>query len=127
MLSGEFWKLEKTLLQEAIYNKRNLRMTVEGEWHQMRAGCLWQDLPVCLAAGILSTEDSMCGHPTSTGAEFSMRRSLTRIGSGKLLMAAMLRHTGIAQERPRNYGAWPKNHNSLKDNVDRAYSKSIDI
>jgi hypothetical protein len=31
MLSDEFWsKLEKILLQEAIYNKRNLRMTVEG-------------------------------------------------------------------------------------------------
>jgi hypothetical protein len=31
MLSDEFWpKPEKILLQEAIYNKRNLRMTVEG-------------------------------------------------------------------------------------------------
>ncbi len=30
MLSDEFWpKLEKILLQEAIYNKRNLRMAVE--------------------------------------------------------------------------------------------------
>jgi hypothetical protein len=30
MLSDEFWsKLEKILLQETIYNKRNLRMTVE--------------------------------------------------------------------------------------------------
>jgi hypothetical protein len=30
MLSDEFWsKLEKILLQEAIYNRRNLRMTVE--------------------------------------------------------------------------------------------------
>ncbi|MCC7135751.1 MAG: IS5/IS1182 family transposase, partial [Nitrosomonas sp.] len=31
MLSNELWsKLETILLQEAIYNKRNLRMTVEG-------------------------------------------------------------------------------------------------
>ncbi|SDZ07518.1 hypothetical protein SAMN05421755_11019, partial [Nitrosomonas sp. Nm33] len=31
MLNDELWsKLEKILLQEAIYNKRNLRMTVEG-------------------------------------------------------------------------------------------------
>lgn len=31
MLTDEFWsKLENILLQEAIYNKRNLRMTVEG-------------------------------------------------------------------------------------------------
>ncbi len=30
MFSDEFWsKLEKILLQEAIYNRRNLRMTVE--------------------------------------------------------------------------------------------------
>jgi hypothetical protein len=31
MFNDEFWSnLEKILLQEAIYNKRNLRMTVEG-------------------------------------------------------------------------------------------------
>jgi len=36
MLSDEFWsKLEKILLQEAIYNKRNLRMTVEGMLYRM--------------------------------------------------------------------------------------------
>ena len=46
MLSDEFWsKLEKILLQEAIYNKRNLRMTVEGMLYRMRVGCLWRDLP----------------------------------------------------------------------------------
>ena len=40
MLSDEFWsKLEKILLQEAIYNKRNLRMTVEGMLYRMRVGC----------------------------------------------------------------------------------------
>ncbi len=52
MLSDEFWsKLEKILLQEAIYNKRNLRMTVEGMLYRMRIGCPWRD---CLDAGILS-------------------------------------------------------------------------
>jgi hypothetical protein len=31
MLSDDFWlKLKQILLEEAIYNKRNLRMTVEG-------------------------------------------------------------------------------------------------
>ena len=46
MLSDEFWsKLEKILLQEAIYNKRNLRMTVEGMLYRMRVGCPWRDLP----------------------------------------------------------------------------------
>ncbi len=46
MLSNEFWsKLEKILLQEAIYNKRNLRMTVEGMLYRMRVGCPWRDLP----------------------------------------------------------------------------------
>ncbi len=40
MLSDEFWsKLEKILLQETIYNKRNLRMTVEGMLYRMRVGC----------------------------------------------------------------------------------------
>lgn len=36
MFSDELWsKLEKILLQEAIYNKRNLRMTVEGALYRM--------------------------------------------------------------------------------------------
>ena len=41
MLSDEFWsKLEKILLQETmIYNKRNLRMTVEGMLYRMRVDC----------------------------------------------------------------------------------------
>ncbi|MCO6427690.1 transposase, partial [Nitrosomonas communis] len=46
MLNDEFWsKLEKILLQESIYNKRNLRMTVEGILYRMRVGCPWRDLP----------------------------------------------------------------------------------
>ncbi|SDI18579.1 transposase, partial [Nitrosomonas sp. Nm132] len=46
MLTDEFWpKLEKILLQEAIYNKRNLCMTVEGMLYRMRVGCPWRDLP----------------------------------------------------------------------------------
>jgi transposase len=46
MLSDEFWsKLKKILLQEAIYNKRNLRMTVESMLYRMRVGCSWRDLP----------------------------------------------------------------------------------
>ncbi|SDZ05569.1 Putative transposase of IS4/5 family [Nitrosomonas sp. Nm33] len=46
MLTDEFWpKLEKILRQEAIYNKRNLRMTVEGMLYRMRVGCPWRDLP----------------------------------------------------------------------------------
>ncbi|SFF04808.1 Putative transposase of IS4/5 family [Nitrosomonas sp. Nm166] len=45
MLTDEFWpKLEKILLQEAIYNKRNLRMTVEGMLYRMRVGCPWRNL-----------------------------------------------------------------------------------
>jgi hypothetical protein len=41
MLSNEFWsKLEKILLQETIYNKRSLRMTV-GRGHAiLNAGWL---------------------------------------------------------------------------------------
>jgi len=46
MLSDEFWsKLEKILLQEAIYNKCNLRLTVESVLYRMRVGCPWRDLP----------------------------------------------------------------------------------
>ena len=51
MPSDEFWsKLEKILLQETIYNKRNLRMTVEGMLYRMRVGCPWRDLPKALGS-----------------------------------------------------------------------------
>lgn len=46
MLSDEHWpKLREILLHEAIYNKRDLRMTVEGMLYRMRVGCPWRDLP----------------------------------------------------------------------------------
>lgn len=46
ILSDELWsKLEKILLQQAIYHKPDLRLTVEGMLYQMRVGCPWRDLP----------------------------------------------------------------------------------
>ncbi|PHV03390.1 IS5 family transposase [Iodobacter sp. BJB302] len=46
MLSNELWsKLKKILLQHAIYNKPDLRITVEGMLYRMRVGCPWRDLP----------------------------------------------------------------------------------
>jgi len=46
MLSDELWsKLKKILLQQAIYHKPDLRMTVEGMLYRMRVGCPWRDLP----------------------------------------------------------------------------------
>ncbi|SFM19246.1 transposase [Nitrosomonas communis] len=42
MFNDEFWsKLEKILLQEAMDNKRNLRMTVEGILYRKRVDCPW--------------------------------------------------------------------------------------
>ncbi|WP_083398393.1 transposase [Nitrosomonas communis] len=58
MLSDEFWsKLEKILLQAAIYNKRNLRMTVEGIPYRMQVGCPGATYPRRWAAGIQSIRD----------------------------------------------------------------------
>ncbi|HBO6068059.1 TPA: IS5 family transposase [Pseudomonas aeruginosa] len=46
MLRDEHWpKLREILLHEAIYNKPDLRMTVEGMLYRMRVGCPWRDLP----------------------------------------------------------------------------------
>ncbi|WP_319783178.1 IS5 family transposase [Oceanisphaera sp. IT1-181] len=46
LLTDEFWsKLRKILLQESIYDKRDLRMTVEGMLYRMRTGCPRRDLP----------------------------------------------------------------------------------
>ena len=46
MITDEFWsKLQPILTEHAIYNKRNLRRTVEGILYRMRTGCPWRDLP----------------------------------------------------------------------------------
>lgn len=46
LLSDEHWsKLREILLHKAVYNKRDLRMTVEGMLYRMRTGCPWRDLP----------------------------------------------------------------------------------
>ena len=46
LLSDEHWsKLRKILRQMAIYDKPDLRLTVEGILYRMRVGCPWRDLP----------------------------------------------------------------------------------
>lgn len=46
LLNDELWsKLKKILLQERIYNKRNLRLMVEAMLYRLRVGCPWRDLP----------------------------------------------------------------------------------
>jgi len=46
LLTDEHWsKLMPILLQNSIYHKRNLRLTVEGMLYRMRLGCPWRDLP----------------------------------------------------------------------------------
>lgn len=46
MFSDEHWpKLREILLHKAIYNKRDLRMTVEGMLYRIRTECPWRDLP----------------------------------------------------------------------------------
>jgi transposase len=52
MLSDEHWsKLREILLHKTIYNKRDLRMTVEGMLYRMRTGCPWRDLPEAARRG----------------------------------------------------------------------------
>ena len=46
MLNNEHWsKLKPILLQQGIYLKPDLRMTVEGILYRRRSGCSWRDLP----------------------------------------------------------------------------------
>ena len=46
LLSDELWpKLREIMLQEKIYDKPGLRVTVEGMFYRMRVGCPWRDLP----------------------------------------------------------------------------------
>lgn len=46
LLSNKHWsKLLEILLQNGIYNKPDLRMTVEAIFYRIRTGCPWRDLP----------------------------------------------------------------------------------
>ena len=46
ILTDEYWlKLVIILRQIGIYNKPNLRLTIEGMLYRIRIGCLWRDLP----------------------------------------------------------------------------------
>jgi transposase len=46
MLTDELWsKLLIILLNNRIYDKRDLRLTVEGILYRLREGCPWRDLP----------------------------------------------------------------------------------
>ncbi|MGP9690074.1 IS5 family transposase, partial [Psychrobacter sp. AOP22-C1-C5] len=48
MLKDEHWtRLKPILLELNIYDKGNLRQTVEGVLYRMRVGCPWCDLPEC--------------------------------------------------------------------------------
>lgn len=47
MLSDELWsKLRTIMRQNGVYDKSNLRLTVEAILYRMRVGCPWRDLPV---------------------------------------------------------------------------------
>jgi len=46
MLTDELWSRLREIMHEyEIYDKPNLRMTVEGMLYRMRVGCPWRDLP----------------------------------------------------------------------------------
>ncbi|EEV89734.1 hypothetical protein HMPREF0198_0136, partial [Cardiobacterium hominis ATCC 15826] len=46
MLTDELWsKLLIILLELGLYDKSNLRRTIEGILYRMRTGCPWRDLP----------------------------------------------------------------------------------
>lgn len=46
LLTDEYWsKLRPIMLEAGIYDKADLRLTVEGILYRLRVGCPWRDLP----------------------------------------------------------------------------------
>jgi transposase len=46
MLTDEYWSKLKPILHDCrIYNKPDLRLTIEGILYKLRAGCTWRDVP----------------------------------------------------------------------------------
>ncbi len=57
LLTDKHWSnLRQILLHTAIYNKRDLRMTVEGMLYRMRTGCPWRDLPARISTGSVASQ-----------------------------------------------------------------------
>src|SRR5688500_950591 len=90
LLSDEHWsKLHKILLQKTIYDKPDLRMTVEAILYRIRTGCPWRDLPQAF------------GCWNRIYKRFNAWRSWSNLTwSGLLSMAVMPRHTSIALGLP---------------------------
>lgn len=46
-LTDEFWsRFQDALLEFGVYDKPNLRITVEGILYKLRTGCPWRDVPI---------------------------------------------------------------------------------
>ena len=45
-LTNDFWsRLRPILIQNNVYDKKNLRLTIEGILYKLRVGCPWRDVP----------------------------------------------------------------------------------
>lgn len=98
MLSDEHWsKLKGMMLQENIYNKRDLRMVVEGMLYRLRVGCAWRDLPTCFGRWNSVYKKFKSGQKKVNGSRCLKRLPKSLIRSGYLSMAAMLKPINIAQ------------------------------
>lgn len=63
MLKDEHWsKLRAIMCEHGIYDKSNLRKTVEGILYRMRTGLPWRDLPFFLADGFRFISNLIVGH-----------------------------------------------------------------
>ena len=101
MLSDEHCsKLREILLHKTIYNKRDLRMTVEGMLYHMRTGCPRRDLPEAFGGWSKATSASMRGLPHANGSRCLKRLLLIQIWSGFSSMAVMPKPTKKVQGLP---------------------------
>lgn len=90
MLSDEHWsKLREILLHKTIYNKRDLRMTVEGMLYRMRTGCPWRDLPEAFGGWSKVYKRFNASLLQVSGSRHFRRLWLIRIWSGFSSMVAM--------------------------------------
>lgn len=98
LLSNEHWsKLREILRHKTIYNKRDLRMTVEGMLYRMHGMPLAGFYPRHSETGTRSTSASMYGPLQANGSRSSRRLWLNPTWNGFSLMAATPRLTSTVQ------------------------------
>ena len=99
LLTDELWsKLLIILLELGLYDKSNLRKTLEGILYRMRTGCPWRDIPATF--GKFPTIYSCFNRWSKKGIFQKILKRLSADADGMVVFAAVCRSACRMLVRP---------------------------